>query len=215
MLPAKKGSVIAFSGLLAVLVSCSSLGTQAELRKPEAVKSIRRVAVAPIWVDDYTLSVCSTAEEIARTKLLRQIDEKTRLSIVPGESLLARMSTDSVLFAQALVSAARDIGIDAVIFCKVEAPEIAVTREETVGWGLGFRAGHLTLEPVKEPVTRVDHGGPTVSLQVVETATGDLVIQSEFDVALGKSYWTNPPFEKRVADGVDGAIKPIIETWGK
>ena len=215
MLHYKKQCLIAILVCLAVPVSCSLLGSKTELRRPEAVGSINEVVLAPVWVDKGALSICSNAEEIVRARLLQQIDAKTRLSVMPEESLLTHVATGSYASALQLISAAGDLGFDAVIFCKVEAAKVAVVREETVGWGLGFDSGGVTLEPVTETVTSTELGSPTISLQVVEAARGDVVIQSDFDVGTGKSYWTNPEYEKQIADGVDGALKPIIKIWRK
>ena len=215
MLSEKRACLMAFVVSLAVLMSCSLLGSKTELRKPEAVGSINKVVLAPIWVDAGALSLCSNAEEIARARLLQQIDAKTGLSVMPEESLLTRVATGSYASASQLISAAGDLGFDAVIFCKVEAAKVAVESEERVGWGLGFDSGGVTLEPITETVTSTELGSPTISLQVVEAVQGDLVIQSDFDVTTGKSYWTNPAYEKQIADGVDGALKPIIKIWRK
>jgi hypothetical protein len=215
------GSVVCCCLLLS---SCAGLGTRVEILKPESVGSIRRVGLAPILVDDHTLSVCHGAEAVVREALTEQIAHSGVFEVVSADRLLARADKDGLLpccgvplDVQTLLIAADSLQLDGVLFCKLSAYEAEETTTEKTGdWGLSFDESgtHVTRE--EKNVTKVNWIGAKVSLQIVESSTGELVFSSVFDTFKGKTYtWTLPPPEGQIADAVEGAYRPLAKAWAE
>ena len=197
------------------LSSCASLGTRAEVARPELISSIRVVGLAPVLVDDHTLSVCGQAESVARAALVNQIEQSGAFGVVSAETLLAYVDQEAAVDAEALLAAADRLELDGILFCKLSAYEAEVTTTETVGWGVSFGTAGTHVGLVREPVTKVNWLGAKVSLQIAESSTGELVLATEFDTFKGKSYWTAPPPQDQIADAVEGAFRPLAEAWVK
>ncbi len=197
------------------LTSCASLGTRVEISKPESVSSIRVIGLAPIVVDEHTLSVCGEADSVARTALVGQIEQSGTFRVVSADTLLAHVDPGVSVDAEALLASADRLGLDGVLFCKLGAYEAEVTTTETVGWGVSFGTAGTHVGPVREEVTRINWIGAKVSLQIAESSTRALVLATEFDTFKGKSYWTPPPPQDQIADAIEGAYGPIAEAWAE
>ena len=198
-----------------MISSCASLGTRVEVLRPEFIDSIRVVGLAPVLVDDHTLSVCDQAESITRAALVNQIEQSGAFRVVSTDTLLAHVDQEAAVDAAALLAAAGRLGLDGVLFCKVSAYEAEVTTMEPIGWGVSFGTAGTRVGRVREAVTKVNWLGAKVSLQIAESSTGELVSATEFDTVKGKSYWSPPPSEEQIADAVEGAFSPIAEAWAK
>jgi len=197
------------------LSSCASLGTRVEVPAPEFISSIRVVGLAPILVDDHTLSVCRQAQSVAQAALVNQIEQSGAFSVVSTDTLLAHVDQEAGVDAEVLLVAADQLGLDGVLFCKISAYEAEATTTETVGWGVSFGTAGTHVGPVREAVTKVNWLGAKVSLQIAESSTRELVSATEFDTFKGKSYWTAPPPQDQITDAVEGAFRPIAEAWAK
>jgi hypothetical protein len=173
------------------------------------------VGLAPILVDEHTLSVCGEAESVARAALLGRIEQSSTFRVVSAGTLLAHVDTKTSVDAEALLASADRLGLDGVLFCKLSAYEAEVTTAETVGWGVSFGTAGTHVGPVREEVTKVNWIGAKVSLQIAESSTKALVFATEFDTFKGKSYWTPPPPQDQIADAIEGAYKPIAEAWAE
>jgi hypothetical protein len=202
-------------GLAALLWSCASLGTRVEVRNPELVNSIQVVGLAPIYVDELTLSVCGQADSLALAALVSQMEKSGAFRVVSAESLVADVQGEGAMDAEALLASARRLNLDGVLFCKLEAWEARMTTTETVGFGVSFGTSGTRAGLVQEDVTKVNWGGAKVSLQVVESRTGMLVLSTQFDTVKGKSYWMPPAPDKQIADAMEGAFKPLAKAWAK
>lgn len=202
-------------GLAALLWSCASLGTRVAVRNPELVDSIQVVGLAPIYVDELTLAVCNQADSVALAALVSQIKKFGSFKMVSADSVLAQAQGDSLVYAETFLASARRLNLDGVLFCKLEAWEAQTTTTETVGFGVSFGTGGTRAGLVQEDVTNVNWGGAKVSLQMVKSNTGVLVLSTQFDTVKGKSYWMAPPPAKQIADAMEGAFKPLAKAWAK
>lgn len=211
----KRSVLFVLLGAVVFLGSCSSLATRCEVLRPQCVSSISSVGLAPIVVDGHTLSVCRDARSIALEALLTQIEQSSVFTVIPADTLLAYARQDSIVGAEALLAAANRLGLDAVLFCRLDAYEGTVTKMETVGWRVSFGEDGFGMGPVEEAVTKTTWIGSKVSVQIAEASSGHLVATTQFDTHKGKSYWKNPPVEQHIADAVEGAFKPIDETWAR
>lgn len=202
-------------GLAAFLCSCASLGTRVKVGDPERVDSIRVVGLAPIYVDELTLSVCNQAGSRAMAALIGQVEKSGAFRVVSAESLMAHVQGEGEMPAESFLGSARRQGLDGVLFCKLEAWEAQSMTTETVGFGVSFGTDGTSVGLIQEDVTKVNWGGAKVSLQVVECRSGELVLSTQFDTVKGKSYWKVPPPDKQIADAIEGAFKPVAEAWAK
>jgi hypothetical protein len=200
---------------LAIACSCASLGTKVDLREPGLVKLIRVVGVAPIPVDNPTLSVCGQAQGIARAALMREIERCGSFRVISADTLVSLLPPGTKIDAEALLDSARRLGLDGVLFCRLGAYEAEVTTVDRVGWGIEFGTSGTSLVSYEEPVTTYNWIGAQVWLQIVESATGRLVLASRFDTFKGKSYLSMPTPERHIDDAVAGAFKPVAEAWAR
>ena len=202
-------------GLAALLCSCASLGTRVKVENPDLVDSIQVVGLAPVYVDELTLSVCPQGQTLALAALVSEVEKSGTFKMVSADSLVAHIRGDGAVDAEGLLDSARRLGLDGVLFCKCEAWEAQTTTTETVGFGVSFGSDGVSAGLVEEPVTNINWGGAKVSLQMVASRTGKLVLSTQFDTVKGKSYWMAPPPDKQIADAVEGAFKPVAEAWTK
>lgn len=208
------GSLIAL-GLVSLLCSCASLGTRSDVRNPELLGSIEIIGLAPVYVDELTLSVCAEAGTIATTALVAETEKSGAYRVVSADSLIAHAQADGGVTAEALVASAREQGLDGVLFCKVEAWEAHPTTVETVGFGVSFGTGGTSLGLAQEAVTTTEWAGAKVSFQMVDSRTGTIVCTTQFDTVKGKSYWIPPPPAEQIAHAMEGAFKPLAKAGAK
>ena len=211
-------------GLAILLCSCASFGTKVDIRSPDLVNTIRVVGIAPIYVDGLTLSVCAPAESVAMAALVSQIEQSGAFKVVSADTLVAQAQEEDnqteqqdcgYMNAEALLTCARRLNLDGVLYCKLEAYEVGSTTTETVGWGVSFGTSGTSAYLVEEPVTKINWAGAIVSLQIAECSAGQLVMATKFDTMKGKSYSFAPPPEKQIVDAVMGAFKPVAKEWAK
>ena len=200
--------------LVALLCSCASVGTKVEVREPNLVKAIQVVGLSPIPVDDPTLSVCGQAQRVVLEALVSEIERNGTFRVIGADTLVAHVPHGVAMDAEALLSAARNLGLDGVLFCRLGAYQVEVTTMEKVGWGIEFGTSGTHLVSYEEPVTTSNWVGAQVWLQVVES-TGKLVLATRFDTFKGKSYWSAPSPERQIRDAVVGAFEPVAGIWAK
>jgi hypothetical protein len=171
------------------VVSCSSLGTRSDLVNQGTVERIHVVGIAPINVDESTLSVCEAAQSVAMDALIDQIEANRPFRVVGVDSLLLHFDEAEPVSPEAILAAAARMKLDAVLFCNLEAD---LTED------LRWRAAKA-------------------SIQMVESSTGKLVIITEFNTQWGKSYWGwgQPAPAQQIADAVEGAFDPIVKAWSR
>lgn len=179
------------------------------------VDSMQTVGLSPIYVDELTLSVCPQAQRLALGALVSEMEKSRAFKTVGADSLIAHVQGEGAMDAEKFMDSARRQSLDGVLFCKVEAWEAQSTTTETVGFGVSFGTDGPSAGLIEEPVTNVNWGGAKVSLQLVASRTGKLVLSTQFDTVKGKSYWKTPSPEKQIADAVEGAFKPVAEARAK
>jgi hypothetical protein len=206
-------------GVLFTLVAglCSCSGIRSSVYMPECVSSTKAVVVAPIAVDRLTLSYCHDAESVALRALVREAETSGAFRMVTPEVLLAHGDGGDSLDTEALLAAAEQLALDAVLFCRVRGHEYTSTTTERSGLKFSYNSSDgLSVSRGEKEVSKTKWSGAEVTLRVVQVPSGDLVAESRFDSnghqeSLG--WWNTPPAAEGIVDVIEHTFRPIADAW--
>ena len=208
-----RSSLIISLALAIAFVSCGSMMPGVKVESQEALKSIRKVLLGPITVDESTLAACSWAERAAKTALLHQTGNAPLFSLSESDSLVGSAWRKAPSSMSDLARSAASAGFDGILLCEIEGVSVEFGQEINTGLSIST----LTLK--RDTLALYKWGGSNITLKVIDVHTGSPVIVSRFaqmleDRDLQKiAQFAEYAAEMNVSGAVAGAFAQMVEEW--